>query len=297
MSEYDVYNDEMSRREFSDQDVERIISGQAPDNSALTMLPPTLRALHGVAPVSLSEEGVQRLAAEAADLARSTRPQGTFTPVESSAGPRALAAALRRKFAVVAVAVFVLTGLTGVAIAANGAAPGDALYGLDRALEKVGINNGASQERIDEARALAAAGMVPEAMRHVMGVVNDGDGDEVLGSQGGESSNAAEALLKAAEEVQTGNDDAESQAVRDAVAAMLTQMSAMMDNPEFDGATFGQTVSEMARSIGGNNTDEDEDEEAESGEGSGPPDGAGPPDGVGPPDGAGPPDGDGPGRP
>jgi hypothetical protein len=43
--------------------------------------------------------------------------------------------------------------MSGVAVAANRAAPGDALYGIDRALEKIGIGAGGAQERLAGAKA------------------------------------------------------------------------------------------------------------------------------------------------
>ena len=50
--------------------------------------------------------------------------------------------------AVIASAVVAAGGLTGVGFAADNAAPGDALYGLDCALERVGLGDGGAQERV-----------------------------------------------------------------------------------------------------------------------------------------------------
>jgi hypothetical protein len=50
---------------------------------------------------------------------------------------------------------------SGLAFAANGAKPGDLLYGLDRAAEVIGIGDGGADERYAEAQALVAAGEMP----------------------------------------------------------------------------------------------------------------------------------------
>lgn len=63
------------------------------------------------------------------------------------------------RLAIGALALFALVTMsTGLAYAANGAAPGDLLYGIDRALEAVGIGDGGAGERLAEAQALVAAG-------------------------------------------------------------------------------------------------------------------------------------------
>jgi len=49
----------------------------------------------------------------------------------------------------------------GMAYAANGAKPGDLLYGLDRALEAIGIGDGGADERLAESLALVASGVEP----------------------------------------------------------------------------------------------------------------------------------------
>ena len=60
----------------------------------------------------------------------------------------------------VALTVFV-TMSGGLAYAANGAKPGDLLYGLDRALEAIGIGDGGADERLAESLALVASGVEP----------------------------------------------------------------------------------------------------------------------------------------
>ena len=305
MSERDVYDGEMLKKRLSDQDIERILSGRDPEDANLARLGPALAALHHQDIAAPSNDTVARFAAEAAAIARESKPEHRDDPaVPEPARARRFAFALRDKLAVVAVAIFVMAGMTGVAAASDDAAPGDFLYGLDRALEAVGVNDGGASERITEAQSLASDGRVTEAISHVAEAVETPEDGESVDDFSPESTNAAIALRDAAESVRDDNDDPESQEVRDAVSAMLTEMADMLGDPDFDGAEFGRRVSEMARSIanpvdGPQEGDQDETEQPADnrpddagppeGEGNGPPDDTpgGPPDDIpgGPPEG------------
>ena len=70
--------------------------------------------------------------------------------------------ALRRVMALAA-SVAVLFALSGVAMAADGAAPGDLLYGVDRAMERIGIGDGGVDERIVEFDTLIERGRHQDA--------------------------------------------------------------------------------------------------------------------------------------
>ncbi len=75
----------------------------------------------------------------------------------------------RRRLATVTAAAAVLAGgNVGLALAADPAAPGDLLYGVDRAYERVaevlGIGGDTARERLDEASTLAARGDVSRAL-------------------------------------------------------------------------------------------------------------------------------------
>lgn len=133
-----------------------------------------------------------------------------------------------RAAAAVAATLMSVGGLGGVAYAANGATPGDFLYGLDRALEAVGVGNGGASERISEAIVLAQHGSPSHGLEHAAKVVPDDTG-------------AGSALLAAAE----GMDLEVSSEVQDEVMALLTYLS---DNV---GSIDGQTVADFARAIGG----------------------------------------------
>jgi hypothetical protein len=284
VSDYDVYEDEMLNKLFPEAEVERLLTGQAPENPELALLGTVLAAIHVVEPTEPGDERVARFAANAATITRDHKPDTTTAkPVRHRKG----LGTLQERLAVVAVAMFVLVGMSGLAIAADAASPGDALYGIARALERIGINDGAAGERITEAGALADRGQVIAAIAHAASAIEDpaeDDGDATTVSQ------AATALREAAVSVEGGDDEAASEEVRASVSAMLSEMADLIGDPDLDGAEFGRRVSEMARSIaGGNDADEsppgrtDVPEDREEGR----PDDAGPPEdtpGGGPPD-------------
>lgn len=325
MSDDSVYDDEMLRKRPSDRDVERILSGQAPEDASLSRLGPLLIALHDHEIEPLSEARIATLAAEAAAIVRESGPDRA--PVAPPSRSRSLGVALRGKLAMVTAAVIFMAGMTGVAVASDEAAPGDLLYGLDRALEAVGINDGGTTERIAEAQALAGEGQVEEAIDHVAAAVAGPANSESADDFSPESTGAATALRDAAASVRDDNSEPEAQVVRAAVGAMLSEMAEMIGDPDLDGAEFGQRVADMARSITNRSTEpggdrnqasdsrpghagppqghDDEpgspegDSPGAGGSGDGPP-GEGPP-GEGPagdgPPGGGPPGGGPPGRP
>ena len=158
-----------------------------------------------------------------------------------------------RTAAVTAAAVVAVGGFSGVAFAANGAAPGDALYGVDRALESIGIGNGGTAERLAEVDALVQRGQDDTALQHATDLV---EGD----------AGAQAALLAAAERIGASDDVV----AHEGVAALLSYLAANV------GSVDGPTVSELARAINGDHVP-------------GPPEGVtpGPPEGVtpGPPEG------------
>ena len=72
---------------------------------------------------------------------------------------------LTRRVAMAVAALFVLVTMSsGLAYAANGAGPGDLLYGLDLALETIGIGDGGTDERLAETPALVASEVEPSGL-------------------------------------------------------------------------------------------------------------------------------------
>lgn len=278
MSDFDVNQSEMTNR-FSDQDIERLYSGETPEDESLARLAAHLDAWHAVFERVPSDEEVTTFAAEAAEIAASTTP----TP-DPRANPAAVVSplmrfksTLRQKLATGLAAVVLLSGMTGVGVASDAAAPGDTLYGLDQTLEAIGILDGGAAERIAEAQSLFNDGLVAEAIGHATRAVEatDATGDRFSP----ESSKAAEALTIAADSVM-GEGVEPSEDVRNAVAAMLAEMATMIEDRQIDGATFGESVSNLAKEIAGapgglpdaaDNAADEAGEARENGEGVGPP--------------------------
>jgi hypothetical protein len=141
--------------------------------------------------------------------------------------------------------VLLMSGTAGAALAADGAVPGDALYGLDRAFERVGIGSGSTDERLDEAAVIAAQGRSDEALAH---------GIEALSEHSGESADVALSALAVASEnlvhTQDNADTASTANIR--VLALLTYIAENIGTDRgTDGREFGQGVAQLARDIGG----------------------------------------------
>jgi len=139
-----------------------------------------------------------------------------------------------------ALAVLLMSGTAGMAMAADSAVPGDALYGLDRAFEVVGIGSGSGEERLDEAVVMAAQGRSGEALEHAI---------EALTQETGDSSEVAAGALTAAKNLVDAQDAAEAANVASIrVTALLTYIAENIGTDEgTDGREFGQEVAQLAR--------------------------------------------------
>ena len=277
MSAFDDYEYEMANNRFSDRDIEHFLSGRATANVELTALTPLLQMLREKSISEVSESEVSACAPLAAEAARSA-----ISVVSIPARKARRSRLLGPRLATALTLVFLLSGMTGLAFAADGSAPGDALYGLDRALERIGVGNGAAPERIAEAQALFQQGLVSEAMTHAAGALDESDSGIL--DEG--ASEAAEALLGAAEAV-TSTDQGEADAVRAKVAELLSWMAANATSEDpFSGTEFGEMVAGFAKTISGGSDDEGNAPDQPVGI-DGPPEGVpdGRPDGVplGPP--------------
>ena len=82
---------------------------------------------------------------------------------------------------------------TGVGVVANQAAPGDPLYGIDQALEQIGIGDGGVTERVQEAQRLIVKNHVAEGLRHA------GDAIAQLPQPPGQPDGVDEALRRASD--------------------------------------------------------------------------------------------------
>ncbi len=140
----------------------------------------------------------------------------------------------RVAFATAALLMFVAMS-NGLAYAADGAKPGDLMYGLDRAFETVGFSNGGAIERLVEVEALFAAGAVADALQHATAVLD-----------GYPANDEARAALRAAADRFVDNaDNLGSQAAE--VSALITYLQTALASPD---GVDGQMVAWIVRDLG-----------------------------------------------
>lgn len=164
-----------------------------------------------------------------------------------------------------ATAIALVLGFAGVAYAADGAVPGDTLYGLDCALENAGIGDGGLEERLGEAGELMDENYVDAGLDHAVEALleegdDDGDGDVDYDDGLGDDPARCEALLAAAEAV-LANGSEQSLETQTRVAEKLVFMA----TTELTGRDYGQAVSQLARGIYDPDSQADEDVDATSG--------------------------------
>jgi hypothetical protein len=244
MSGYDDYEDDMPTSTLSDHDIERLLAGVIPDNKEAAPLVVLVDLIRAEGAGSPSEVMVAEVAREAAMLARATSSASVLTraqPPRRWAGWR-----LRPQLVMAATAVLLFSGVSGVAIAANGAAPGDPLYGIDRALEKIGIGAGHAQERLAEANSLLSDGDAREALRHAAQVFDETDDvSEAL-----EIQDARAALENAAGSLDDDDGATSNDLVRDNVSTLLEYLRENLGKQVgADGKDFGQGVADLAHEI------------------------------------------------
>ncbi|MDK1017150.1 MAG: hypothetical protein QGD95_06590, partial [Actinomycetota bacterium] len=164
----DDYLTEMMFHRNTDTDIERLFDGLLDPESDLALVAIVLEPLRAASSTPLDEATVATFAQAASSAAAGQRVLDGSTAAPSHAATsqrRPGLASLRHRVASLAVAagVFVM-GLSGVAVAADHAKPGDALYGIDRAFEAVGIGNGQAAERVMEVQALFDADDFPRGL-------------------------------------------------------------------------------------------------------------------------------------
>ena len=231
MSELGDYLGEMSRIRTSDAEIERLLSG------APGVVGEDLQALADFfAALSAGSELEDDAVAAYVTAAASSVGDHTAAPAVKLRRGWSPIPALRRRAATVTMAAAVfLGGTSGLAVAADGAKPGDALYGIDRALEAVGIGAGAEQERFHEAEALVAGGEVSRGLEHAAAALDEDESND---------DGASQALLAAAARVADGG-TAQSAATRDRITGLLAYLS------DHVGDIDGAHVAVLARQIGG----------------------------------------------
>ena len=214
MSTFDGNQGEMERfHRLSDEEAEAVLDGTAPQSPAGDYL----ARLQSAEPVDESTAAAQ--IAAAANVVR-------LAPAHSRASRRyrwrrrtvfgSFITAIVAKVLAASVALAAVTG--GVGAVANSAAPGDPLYKVDTFMEKVGLFNGGTQERLQEAERLVVRDQVSQGLElagTAIGQLRDGYGP------------AAEALEQAAVQVQTRTQTSEQ--YRDDLTEMLRLMTRQME--------------------------------------------------------------------
>ena len=226
------YMGEMPGKPITDADVEALLTRREPADAELLGLASALARIDLQRLAIDIDRGAGVFSFRAATIVRQAG--------ASSTGSVSWWGRVRPKLVTSALSVFAVIGMTGVAVASNAAAPGDPLYGIDRALERVGINDGGVTERLEEAGTLADHGLAVEALNHAADAVSS------------KSPEAASALQEAARNVQDG------QSPNLDVAAMLTWMA----SSDLTGRDFGQAVAEQARALGADPKANEIDEDA-----------------------------------
>lgn len=211
----------MTSNDFTPRDQERLLRGDA--TGPLADAAPAIAALRALNVAPNDAETARAAAALASVAADSSVP--LTGPAAATPSPWRMRAAIAGGLALLGL------GVVGGAAAADDAAPGDALYGVDRALEDLGIGDGGVDERVDEAIVLDEAGDSEGALEHVVEAVE-------------EDSASSEALLGVAERLRTNGSEASAE-VHERVAAMLEWMA----TTDATGRDFGQGVSERARGL------------------------------------------------
>lgn len=216
---------------IAEADVELLLMGRAPADTRLESLAGYLRQLRAIG--ETAPDPAFGLIVETAAIA-GRKPGGA--PITIGKGLRRQRSWRLAPIMAAASALFVLAGMTGVAAAADSAGPGDILYGIDRALENIGVGNGGVAERLSEAEALALEGDAGAALDHAGDALAEA-GDRL----------SAEALLATANRLRSQGSTA-SRTQKESVAEMLEWMA----NTDETGRSFGQGVAERARNIGAN---------------------------------------------
>ena len=222
MTQSSDYSPDMPGPAITDAEVEVLLSRRASADPALADLVTALNRIE-ISRLGIDlEDRFGRYSLRAATLARTSE-----APPEPG-----LLARLSPRLAAVAMTAILLMGMAGVAVASDAAAPGDVLYGLDRVLENIGVNDGGIQERIDEAEILAERGKATAALNHVADALPVG------------SNEAERALHRAAESLDVEPNDSD---VQEDVGEMLDWMA----NTDLEARDFGQGVAERAKELGG----------------------------------------------
>lgn len=242
MSRFDGDRDEMGAMHLSDERADALVEGIRPDDPYWEALSDVLDSIRHEGrrelPEGLVESHVPLLAAAAA-----VSPRPEPTPVAPTKRTRrqivfdTLLSSLLIK--VMAATMAVAAAGAAVGVAANGAAPGDPLYGLDRAMESVGVGNGGAAERLQEAQDLVNVDL-PTAVSTAAEAAADTPSTDASHDR------AVSALMDASARLATQTEGEQSAVTREQVAALLDEVATQLQNQDgFD----GRAVAEQAKQI------------------------------------------------
>jgi len=272
MSRLSDYIDDMFTTALSQHEVERILAGQASEDAVSSELIPFIDELRSFRLTSPTADP-QVISAELAAVARASHTSADTSPNRS---PRFARQQLLPAGGFAATAIFALIllfGISGVAVAANGSAPGNPLYGVDMFLENFGIGDGGENERMNEADVLMQSGDTDAAFVFLASYL------EQLDAEGN-----AEAIAKVVRHIELAatKSNPTAAAAQEKVAALKAFIEANKgEGAGIDGAEFGQVVSEIARGkarpVESDATEEDGPKEGKGN----PPANAGPKEGKG----------------
>ncbi len=245
-------NGDVMRESWSAEDTEAVLRGRPPVSAYAARLGPAIASLRSRAHGTTDPSTVAAMASLLAETSRESLAGANRSSIRRAkpASPRTATPWRRRISLAGAVAILASAGLAGTAAAADGAAPGDALYSVDRAFEAVGIGAGGSHERLSESAKLVEGGKVDEALHHAA---------EALKDEGDASSSAA--LVAAAEQLAANGSENSAE-----VHARVAEMIRWMSQADVKGPEFGQAVSSYARGLDGSNGKADDGTPGRSGD-------------------------------
>ena len=238
------YLGEMPPTKVLDREIELLLAGTPIEGGRLSGLAPVLEMIRTQWTTAPAESEIAHFARIAGAEVKLT--QSATAAVTTLRRPRSTPRhGLAPRMATVGVAVLLMSGTAGAALAADGAVPGDALYGLDRAFERVGIGSGSTGERLDEAVVIATRGRSDEAVEHAIEALSENSADS--------SAVALNALNTASENLVHIEDTAQAASTANIrVSALLTYIAENVGTGTgTDGREFGQGVAQLARDIGG----------------------------------------------
>jgi hypothetical protein len=148
--------DDVAVRLPLDSDVERLLMGQYPEDKRFEVVVPIISTLRGFRTTVPSPDVIAAVASAAAAVVRGDGP--------APARRRSIRSVMVPRLAAATFAVLIVGGVSSMAVAADGSAPGETLYGLDLAMERVGIGAGGVDERLLESALLISTGRSEQAI-------------------------------------------------------------------------------------------------------------------------------------